>query len=487
MKFYIFVLTVYSILYDFQPIWSKGPKKYRFEENRPINQKLTFGVLFSVVLATGLGLGNLAAYNECEQEHKVALKALECPCTTPQAPPPAPQRHSPRGTPFTATHSLFQTQTLDSPPIQPLPTPIKFNVPKSNSVPGPGPEKVLVSQFPPSSKLELEDPSTSMPKPVEQNQNRKYELHTQELTRVIKLLDELSRKLDKFENTTRHLDGVVVMKGELVKKELMETVEVEETSEAKAPGKELPFEDTGVHSMDEKLELKAEEDVVKVEAMDVQIQIPIEAEEAETVAVAASEKRKMEEDEDEISQKRKRFKRQKNVKDESEKVQMKNDSKSQVQNFKSKPGLKNKENCDSGTPNSKSHKKLRRKQKEGSQPPPKTQKKPRRIFQEKQIPNPQNLKFKNSKQNTARSKKQYKKGRGEKDSNFKVNVKKVQAKAHHQQPQHMKPGGEWGTVRAQERAQARKRDNDNDKNERIQMKLNKWYFDRARGREKSRR
>lgn len=56
---------------------------YKFHENRTINQKLTFGVLISVVLAVGIGLGNLVAYNEYEGEHPSTHKTehFHCPAS----------------------------------------------------------------------------------------------------------------------------------------------------------------------------------------------------------------------------------------------------------------------------------------------------------------------------------------------------------------------------------------------------------------------
>jgi hypothetical protein len=43
-----------------------------------------------------------------------------------------------------------------------------------------------------------------------------YAAHAEELARVLKMLDELSRKIDRFENTTRQLGGIVMLRDDII-------------------------------------------------------------------------------------------------------------------------------------------------------------------------------------------------------------------------------------------------------------------------------
>jgi len=157
-----------------------------------VNQKLTFGVLLSVVLAMGLGLGNLVAYNECEAEHK----ASEVPISIPKSPAPITNTPQLPQAPIPAENVI---EAISSTPFSTVPSP---------------------NQVIPTADVHI--PLKEVPEPVKSSRpmvDPKYAQHAEELSKVLKMLDELSRKIDKFENTTRQLGGIVMMKDELEKKE----------------------------------------------------------------------------------------------------------------------------------------------------------------------------------------------------------------------------------------------------------------------------
>jgi len=138
-----------------------------------------------VVLAVGLGVGNLAAYNECEAEHKASTSG-------------------------NFDEKLNQdTPTYDG---------------KHDKISRPGATDQI--QIPPSTSKQSDTvnveriPDYYDGEPAKVNKpmiDPKYALHAEELARVLKMLDELSRKIDRFENTTRQLGGIVMLRDDVIR------------------------------------------------------------------------------------------------------------------------------------------------------------------------------------------------------------------------------------------------------------------------------
>jgi len=174
--------------------------------------------------------------------------------------------------------------------------------------------------------------------------DQKHAFHATELSRVIKLLDELSQKLDKFENTTRHLDGITVVKEELVKKEIVEIArDVLEVVEERPRTEKLT--NTGVFLMNEQdpapqhHKIQDQTPVTKIVDDSIKSKISLESSNPKT--------------EQEISKKRKRFKRQKNVEDKNQKPLRKSEPK-----LKKRKEHNNDSDSNSNSENSKLEKKV---------------------------------------------------------------------------------------------------------------------------------
>lgn len=196
------------------------------------------------MLALGLGLGNLVAYNECEADHKAA----EAACPMSKVPSHSVSNIPPQTPPASSAKKVIQpTKSTVYPTTDPS---ASLEVTPTSSAP----------VIPTSDAPELSKDFKPMVDP-------KYAHHIEQLSRVLKMLDELSRKIDKFENTTRQLGGLVMMKYEIENKpqakntnflqilsEFMQTKEQERKS-----GKEDPKEvKTWRHKKEEVLEEIAE-------------------------------------------------------------------------------------------------------------------------------------------------------------------------------------------------------------------------------------
>ncbi|CAL8137906.1 unnamed protein product [Orchesella dallaii] len=194
---------------DDGPIWNKGPRSYTFHENRRINQKLTFCLLIAVVLAIGLGLGNLVAHQECEAEYKASQQTQSKPAdkvsdpTATPTPPPLELQERTTSHNYESSSSLPNRETFASDEAGINEDNYAATFRRSEIAP----EK---SQKPQPSQVQKNGEGSY----VEPTIDPKYKVHAETLSRVVNTLDQLSRKIDQFENTTRKLQGVLVIPDE---------------------------------------------------------------------------------------------------------------------------------------------------------------------------------------------------------------------------------------------------------------------------------
>lgn len=147
---------------------------YRFQDNRRINQKLTWCLLIAVVLAIGLGLGNLVAYNECETEYKQQqVKSSEDSVPSPEQAKDTLKNPEEPSPPLTQWKKELPDLPQDPLPTEPIHT-----------------------------------------KPDIETDREQYEMQMEALTNIVKTLDHIQRKIDNFQNNTRRLGGVVMMSNE---------------------------------------------------------------------------------------------------------------------------------------------------------------------------------------------------------------------------------------------------------------------------------
>lgn len=194
-----------------QPIWNKGPRSYTFQENRRMNQKLTFCLLIAVVLAVGLGLGNLVAHQECEAEFKasqqsqVKLNEKSPVHAVPTTTTPAPI------IPDRSTDSSMMSSSL--------PKQHKPNVYMESHVPN----EEFVDRKSDIHRMDTENQENKRQGPGNTERRRKldepvidpkYKIHAETVSSVVHTLDRLSREIDQFENTTRKLQGVLMIPDE---------------------------------------------------------------------------------------------------------------------------------------------------------------------------------------------------------------------------------------------------------------------------------
>lgn len=184
-----------------------------------MNQKLTFCVLIAVVLAIGLGLGNLVAHQECEAEFKASQKASSVNTinTKPVERSPVPQT-----IPTTTTPSpIIPDRSTDS-SMMSSKLPPKQTLPSLNSGEMDNDEEEHFKNY--EGESLLRDPKEEAPerKNIKRDEpiiDPKYKIHAETVSSVVHTLDQLSRKIDQFENTTRKLQGVLMIPDEEKKQE----------------------------------------------------------------------------------------------------------------------------------------------------------------------------------------------------------------------------------------------------------------------------
>jgi len=161
----------------------------------------------SLVLAIGLGLGNLVAYNECEAEHKAPnlKEELDTPSNNPVG----------QDAPKVSDSSISSSSPIPSVP-SPIPAIPKHQFQKDSLVYESSATKQDANAGQKTSTHSVEDEIIVKPVRKIEDPNKpildpKYADQAETLAKVVKGLDDLARKIDLFENATRKLGGVIML------------------------------------------------------------------------------------------------------------------------------------------------------------------------------------------------------------------------------------------------------------------------------------
>lgn len=165
-------------------------------------------------MAIGLGLGNLVAHQECEAEYKASQQQQ------------TPLKHT---TDKVSVHSVPTTTT----PAPIIPDRSTDSSMMGSQLPTKRPtsyadssisEEAINEQFAPSS-VNTNEKRLVHQESIDQSEQRrrrrdepvidpKYKVHAETVSNVVHTLDRLSRKIDQNENTTRKLQGVLMIPDE---------------------------------------------------------------------------------------------------------------------------------------------------------------------------------------------------------------------------------------------------------------------------------
>lgn len=191
-------------------------------------------MLIAVVLAIGLGLGNLVAHQECEAEFKANQQSQTSKLSDKRPiDVPSPTTPSPI-IPDRSTDSSVVSSTLPKKQILPVETEA---TPDANPTPDAAEEQKDAADVTSQDKSdETVDVVENEPRRRKQDEpviDPKYKLYADTVSSVVQTLDQLSRKIDQFENTTRKLQGVLMIPEEgTTQEETTEKSILEEAIEA---------------------------------------------------------------------------------------------------------------------------------------------------------------------------------------------------------------------------------------------------------------